>query len=285
MILIKIFSSFCDSENCKSVFERLCEVSKIDSYGPDKKIYITTGDDYTHAIIMNTAMPNLTISKKNVVGLAFEPYEFLGITPQFIEYAKKRIGKYYIGEKRQLPSPFIEHFSYMWFSLPKREFTLVDKNIKKPMSIIVSNKRQAPGHIYRHELINEIINNNMNIDIYGSGSKQYNSSQVVGPFEDSEPYEKYFFTISIENYSHNDYISEKFISPMLYNCMPIYKGCKKINKYFPNDSYILLTGNVKEDIEYLKKILENPPWYYRQTNTEENRKTINLIKNISKIYK
>ena len=46
------------------------------------KFVLTGGEDYTHAIILNTAMPNLKIPKKNVIGLALEPSysRFLNIT-------------------------------------------------------------------------------------------------------------------------------------------------------------------------------------------------------------
>jgi len=75
---IRIFSSFGESANCKGIYERLCEADLIDNYGPEKEIYITNDDDYTHVILMNTAMPtNLKVSKDRVVGLAFEPPVFL----------------------------------------------------------------------------------------------------------------------------------------------------------------------------------------------------------------
>jgi len=70
---IRFFSSFCSSENCKSVYERLCETQFMTNYGKDKSIYINTEDDYTHVIIINTAMPeiNQNIPKSHVIGLAF----------------------------------------------------------------------------------------------------------------------------------------------------------------------------------------------------------------------
>ena len=49
-----------------------------------KKYYFTNGNDYTHAIIMNTSMPELNIQKENVFGLVFEPIRFFGLTQQFI---------------------------------------------------------------------------------------------------------------------------------------------------------------------------------------------------------
>ena len=159
---IKFFSSFCDSKVCKDTYERLCEVHNMPNYnsnGKGKNIFITTGDDYTHAIILNTAMPVLKIPKENVLGLAFEPPAFLGITKEFINYAQKNIGKYFIGDKRHwaavvnLPDVFKEHYAYTWHSAPLTYIPV--KN--KLMSIMVSNKKHAPGQKYRHKLVDHIL--------------------------------------------------------------------------------------------------------------------------------
>jgi hypothetical protein len=82
----------------------------IDEYGPNKQIYITDGDDYSHVIIWNTAMPILKndIPKKNVIGFAYEPLVYLGLTTTFIEYAKQNIHKYFVGDIATLHAPFIE---------------------------------------------------------------------------------------------------------------------------------------------------------------------------------
>jgi hypothetical protein len=278
MYRIKIFCPFSTSKNCKEIYEKINYSNTINFYGKDNKVYFTDDDDYTHAIIINTIMPDLKIPKENVIGLAFEPLPFLGLTTQFIDYAVKNIGKYYIGDKNNLPQPFIEHFGYMWHSRPPKEIT--DKpNI---MSIVVSSKRYAPGHIYRHSLIEKIIELNLPIDIYGHGSKQYSYNTIKGSFDDAEPYETYLYSICIENYQCNHYFSEKIITPLLHNCMPIYLGCKNINSYF--DDIINLTGNINEDIKLIIKILSNPGQYYKATYNEKNIKTVNLIENIEKLY-
>jgi len=278
MFIIKIFCPFATSENCKQIFEKINYSQEIEFYGKDKKIYITDEDNYTHAIIINTIMPELKIPKKNVIGLAFEPIPFLGLSIQFIEYAKKHIGKYYIGDKLDLPEPFIEHFGYMWHSRPPKEITY------KPnlMSIVVSKKRQAPGHIYRHKLIEQIIELNLPIDIYGYGSTEYKNNRIKGQFQDSEPYENYLYSICIENYQCNHYFSEKIITPLLHNCKPIYFGCKNIDKYF--DNIIKLSGNIKNDLLLIEKIIRNPSIHYTPTYNEKNIKTVNLIENIEKLY-
>jgi len=142
MIKIKIFCSFATSKKCKEVFEKINYVNEISFYGKDKKYYFTNNDDFTHAIIINTAMPDLKIPKENVLGLAFEPIIFLGLTQEFIDYAKNHIGRYFIGDKKQLPEPFIEHFGYMWHSRPPMEVSIKNKR----MSIIVSEKQFTSGH-------------------------------------------------------------------------------------------------------------------------------------------
>ena len=223
-------------------------------------------------------MPELKIPKENVIGLAFEPIRFLNITHEFVNYAKQHIGKYLIGDKYNLPEPFVEHFGYMWHSRPPKEITLKEK----VMSIVVSNKRSAPGHIYRHQLIEEIIKNRLPIDIYGHGSGQYSYPTVKGSFNDAEPYENYLFSICIENFKCGHYFSEKIITPLLYNCMPIYNGCNNIDTYF--DDIINITGIVHTDIQTLTEILKNPYKYYKPTYNDKNKKTVNLIANLENLF-
>jgi hypothetical protein len=275
---IKIFCPFASSKNCKEIYERINYTNEIDFYGNYKKIYITDEDDYTHAIIINTIMPELKIPKENVIGLAFEPIPFLGLTNQFINYVQKRVHKYYIGDKYNLPEPFVEHFGYMWHSRPPKEI------INKPelISIVVSNKCSAPGHIYRHKLIEQIINLKLPIDIYGHGSKQYLYNRIKGSFNDVEPYENYLYSICIENYQCNHYFSEKIITPLMYNCTPIYLDCKNIDMYF--DNIFKLTGDINKDLLLIIKIIRNPRQYYNPTYNDKNSKTVNLIENIEKLY-
>jgi hypothetical protein len=273
--IIKFFSSFCDSSNCKDVYERLCETTKMDNYGKDKDYYITTEDDYNFAIIINTAMPSLKISKDNVIGLAFEPNQYLGLTPQFVEYAKKYIGKYYIGNKNNLPDVFIEHYAYMWHTTPLN-YIPEKKNI---MSIMVSQKMSAPGHKYRHYLTQEILKRNLPIDIYGRGCMMHKGNNIKGTFKELEPYESYQFHIAIENFETNAYFSEKIVNSLLCGTTPIYLGCGTIDNYFPND-VIHLTSSLVKDIILIEDILRNPDKYKKQINIDSIKKTINLLNGI-----
>ena len=233
-------------------------------------------------------MPELRVSKENVIGLAFEPIQFLDLTIPFIEYAQKHIGKYYIGDKLNLPEPFIENFGFIWHSRPPKEITYKPNLI----SIVVTNKRFAPGHIYRHKLIEKIIELRLPIDIYGHGSNGYSNytingisytfDRIKGSFNDVEPYESYLYSICIENYQSNHYFSEKIITPLLHNCLPVYLGCRNINNYF--DDIINLTGDMNKDILLIINIIRNPLKYYNNTYNAKNIKRVNLIENIENLY-
>lgn len=283
---IKFFSSFCNSKNCKEVIERLCETQLMNNYGENKEIYITTDDDYTHAIILNTAMPLLNIPKENVIGLAFEPSYYLNITNMFVSYAKQYIGKYFIGNKNNLPEPFIEHYGFMWYCTPSKSLSVKTKL----MSIIFSNKLVAPGHKYRLSLINEILRLNLPIDIYGTGcnSKLFKPQQqlytnIKGKFNELEPYTDYMFHISIENFKENDYASEKFTNSLMNGCTPIYFGCNNIDKYFPN-KVITLSGNIDNDIKLIIDILKEPNKYIKQINLEEVKNKIYILRNLEYLF-
>lgn len=274
MIKIKIFSPFCSSNDCKHNYERINKSYLYDHYGKDYEF--TINDDYTHAIIINVMMPILTISKQNVLGLAFEPYPLLNITSEFIEYAKIHIGKYYIGDCHDLPLPFLEHFGYMWYSS-------IQKNIQfkeNVMSIVISSKKFAPGHLYRKKMVEYIIQYKLPIDIFGYGSNEYKYERIKGSFENNEPYESYMFSICIENYESNHYFSEKVISPYVLNCNPIYLGCRNIDSYL--ESIIHLNGNLKHDIEVIKMILRNPYLYYNCTYPFKDK--FNLIHQLPQLF-
>jgi hypothetical protein len=283
-MIIKFFSSFCDSKNCKDVYERLCEVSDIFEY--NKTIKFTINDDFTHAIIINCAMPTLNIPKERVIGLAFEPPAFLNLSQEFINYAIKNISKYYIGDKNnlqlQLPLPFIEHHGYMWHITPLKSIAFKSKL----MSIIISEKIYAFGHLYRHKLVKKILENNLPIDIWGRGCIYYdiiNDDRIKGNFTDTEPYLDYKFHICIENYQLNEYFSEKITNTLLTSTTPIYFGCHNIDNYFP-EQVIKLSGNENDDILLIMDIVSNPNKYIKKINLNLVKDNINLIKNINSIF-
>ncbi len=284
---IKFFSDFCSSEWCKNKYEEMCRVNRMDHYGANKYLYITLNETYTHAILLNCPIvPNISVPPDRVLGLAFEPIPFLRLSYDFIRFAEKRIGLYYIGHKHPnlTSSLFKEHHGFMWHTAhPSTPETMI-KNARNPISIIVSNKTQAPGHAHRHKLASFILMNNLPVDIWGNGTAQYekrfpNRANIKGSFKDKEPYESYALSICIENYQHPHYFSEKISNCLICNTTPIYLGCVEIDTYFP-EQVIHLNGNLQQDCALLVNISKDPTKYIREIKHEENEKVLNLLTNL-----
>jgi len=268
---IKIFSDFCTSEEAIQHILTSCFAENMPFYGTD----FIFSEQYTHAILFNKAMPFLTIPKENVIGLAQEPIPFLKLTDDFITYAQKHIGKYYVSDKGALPEPFVEGNSFLCYARP-----ILDIEKPKIMSIMVSQKMYAPGHIYRHELVKRILQTNLPIDIWGRGCYHYNDDRVKGTFTKFEPYVGYQYHIAIENFQTNFYFSEKIIQPLLLGTIPIYWGCKNI----PFQETIHLTGNVEKDIRILELICQNPAQFEHHINCNKVEEKVNLLKNIKSLF-
>jgi hypothetical protein len=296
---IRIFSGFCPSENCKDVYERLCEVGSMANYGPDKEIYITNDDDYSHVIILNTAMPQLRadVPKENVIGFAFEPPHFLNVTPEFIRYARAHIGKYFIGDATGLPEPFVERYSHMWHnpfngsdSVANREGSVANRegSVAKDrvMSIMVSEKTREAGHAYRHKLVNAILETDLPIDVYGRGCRYYNylgDARVKGEFKEAEPYLPYMYHVAIENFETNAYFSEKIVNALLAQTVPIYMGCRNIDERFPG-MVIRLSGDLKRDMHLLSTICADPDTYVKAIDVEHVKNVVYLLRNVGNLW-
>lgn len=260
MIILRIFSEDATSTLLKRIFHGVYDLDEYLIDYPDS-FRIVDDDSYTHAILINTVMPSLSISKENVIGWAIEPNAYLKLTDRFISYASKHISKYFIGIKNDLPDPFIEHYSFMWHEWKNRVQPLDYEEKKHAMSIIISHKDELPGHKYRHTLVQWILSTDLDIHIYGNGSSRYgNDSRIKGSFEGEAPLtplHDYKYTIAIENSTSATYVSEKFTSPIMYNTIPIYLGASKIMELFGNDCCYQLTGCLENDKNIITDVCLN----------------------------
>jgi hypothetical protein len=287
MYKIRIFSDFCDSTKCKTIIESNAILYKLD-YGINRTLFITDTDDYTHVIILNTAMPQIRpdIPKENVIGFAYEPLVYLPLTLQFIAYAQKNINKYYVGDIANLPKPFIEGNCYLYYNNPVLPIPISPiLTTNNRISIMISQKLHQPGHVYRHSLTGAILKTNLPVDIYGRGCGYYKTddSRLKGGFEKYEPYNGYDFHICIENVQSEHYFSEKIINTFIAGATPIYLGCKNIDSYFP-DQVLHLSGDINEDIQIITNIVREPHRYRKQIDIEKTVDKVSLLHNIIELY-
>lgn len=293
-----IYLRFFSDEGVTNTLEHWMSIEKLETLY-NNKVILTNGDNYTHAIIINTCMPKLNIPKQNIIGISHEPniMMFMNKDKQlFIEYAQKHIDKYFVGDVGDLPKPFIEGQSYFFYN--KSNFYYEAKN--KFCSFVISEKNvsfhDTLNYKYRHDLVKEILTTNLPIDIYGHGIKlynDYNDLRIKHPLEWSLdnpfgtiPFEKYKFHICIENVNSNHYFSEKIINPLLSNVIPIYYGCKNIDNYFNNNNIIKLSGDTKKDVILLGQLFQDRDKDKEQftDNYQSILNTTNIFNNLHKLF-
>ena len=284
MIKIRIFCDWTNSFELSKIHMNYVEFHNDYDYG---KTYIFVNDNsYTHVIIFNCSMVNLiNIPKKNVIGIAHEPYKFLNLSNSFRNFAELNMIKYFISSKRNLPDPFIESRLYLFYHPPRKPLPIKKKNI---ISFSFSNKKRLPGHKYRHKLVKAILKSDLPIDMYGGGTNFYKDirNRLHGSYRWADieiVYQDYMFNIAIENSCDNYYFTEKIINPLLYNCIPVYLGAKEIDKYFPK-MVIKLSGNINRDMQLLTNICTNPEKYRVPIDYEHVKREIYFMNFIKKEF-
>ena len=133
-----------------------------------------------------------------------------------------------------------------WSALPNEldtnQFQIYNKN--KMTSFITSNKNMCDGHQFRLDCLNKIQQKSLNVDLYGRGINEIDSKL--------QGLQDYRFCIAMENDYTNNYFTEKLLDCMLSGTIPIYHGCKNIEKYFDINGIITF-----ETVDELVDILNN----------------------------
>jgi len=166
-----------------------------------------------------------------------------------------------------------DHYNYNYDDLK----SMNPKSKGRKISIIASGKTMMPGHRRRIEFINGLKKYfPSEIDFYGRDSNSIaDKAEAILP---------YMMSICIENSSIDNYWTEKIADAYLGYSLPIYYGCKNIEKYFLKDSYIEIditrTKDAFEKIEYL---LNNCEVIYN-SRLDSIIKSRNLILNTYNIY-
>lgn len=151
---------------------------------------------------------------------------------------------------------------------------------RKFCNFIVSNSRDKT---HRKEMFNEL-SKYKRID---SGGKVFNNIGYL--VDNKEKFIKdYKFSLCFENSFGDGYITEKIIEAFAAKTIPIYSGCKEINNYINENSYINVNNfnNFQEAIDYIIEIDRNDDLYlkmlkepvFKQVSFEkENLKLLNFF--------
>jgi hypothetical protein len=151
--------------------------------------------------------------------------------------------------------PFIQ--GHPWFvNKNYDELSIINKIDKsKELSIVTSNKILTQGHRKRFQFamkLKEYFGDR--IDLFGNG---------IIPFRDKwDVLAPYKYSVIIENYKCDDWLTEKLFDCYLAECFPFYYGCENISRYYDAESYEEVDiEDFDGCINKIEKILENPLHY------------------------
>ncbi|MCV6609742.1 MAG: glycosyltransferase family 10 [Amphritea sp.] len=135
------------------------------------------------------------------------------------------------------------------------------------ISFVTSNKSQFDGHKARLSFLDTIRASDLDIDIFGSG---------INFIEDKwDALKSYQYSIAVENSSTNDNWTEKISDCFLSYSLPFYYGCRNIDSYFPEDSYIQIDINKPDEaLKIIQEAIKNKEWEKRLPAIIEARKLV-----------
>lgn len=202
-------------------------------------------------------------SKLNIAWFCESPYFMWPYTKKFDipdvkEWALKTYKFIFTSDKELL-----KKHPELTYVIPHAHPWIQDRKIfskTKLTSIIASAKKEAPGHILRHSVIDTYGDF---IDTFGGG---YNPIKLK-----EEGLKDYMFSFSIENIQSDGYFTEKICDCFATGTIPIYWGDKTISDHFLTEGIICLEDGF--DSSFLTKEF----YESKKSFIEENfHKAINL---------
>lgn len=134
----------------------------------------------------------------------------------------------------------------------------------KTISCIASNLKQLEGHRLRLNFIKILRQRLPQTDFFGKGTHfLHNKMDGLLPYR---------YNIALENFSSPHYFTEKINDCFLCYTVPLYYGCKKIGKYFPEKSFITIDiQNPEAAIRKIEEVLLHDDWHSRLEAVKEAR--------------
>lgn len=131
----------------------------------------------------------------------------------------------------------------------------------RDVCVITSDKAFTPGHRRRLDFVNALKERLPNeLDVYGRGIRDFDSKWgVLAPYR---------YAIVLENHVADDWITEKLPDAWLSFCYPLYHGCKNLDRYFPEGSWIDIDIDDLDSVERLvRSLLDDEAGYDARVNS------------------
>jgi len=138
---------------------------------------------------------------------------------------------------------------------------------KNKLSWVTSNSNVNPGHAPRLKFLEMLKQSDLNVDLFGRGIQP-----IADKFDALYPYK---YTLAIENYSDENYWTEKIADAYLSWTVPIYYGCKNMEDFFPANSFIKI--DIEKPEEALLIIAKSIEGDFYEKNLKAIEEARNLV--------
>ena len=135
-----------------------------------------------------------------------------------------------------------------------REWGMYPKD--KMISMLVSPKGLTEAHRLRHQAAKL-----PNVDSYGNGVGRWVESKA-------EALREYRFAVIIENGQSDWYFSEKLVDAISQGCVPIYRGCPSIGRFFNLEG--IIQWQELDELEAIVRSLTPDDYEWRRRWVEAN---------------
>ena len=244
---------------------------------------LTTSDDYDYLIVLNHSNEMYSSPKEKNIAVTMEPTWSLNSLKDLNKYCE-----HVITCDQKIQGENVHHtFSFLFTHDSRNNMhtdnlfgQTVDEYLEnncfpegidspdydKKMSFIVANhgalagmtQPESSNYYIRENLLLKILNSDLDIDIYGKGWSINDSRYKGAPPLKETALKNYKYSICMENSCEDFYISEKFFDAILNNSIPVYYGCKNIEKAYNKDAFITFDPESANIIDELKDIIEKP---------------------------
>ena len=213
---------------------------------------------YSHEQMLNS----ITTSYDNSFGLLFESQLIIPGIYHKIRTVENKF-KYIFTYNRFLIDKDPNKFKFIpaqgiWIGGHKGGGSIDIKSKIKNISMIASEKTMTPMQSFRCKVAKMMKEKDI-VTVFGKSV----DNPIVGV---SEALDQYRFSIVIENAAIDNYFTEKLLNCFAVGTIPIYLGCRNINKFFNMDGIISLNDILpkmsyenldNELLEYIKTLDEN----------------------------
>lgn len=246
-----------------------------------KNIQFVHDESYDFSVIFNFPVMKFSTPSERSIALILEPPEILDV---FYGHVRStyfdNVNKIYSFADDKWESAYGIGFS----TVPNIDYLkLIDKPLNACM--IASDKRLTPYHYRRHEILDALIKNGLNIDFYGRGMSAGYDPRLKGEIAPMKKYEilnQYRFCIDFEN-SPFSAVTDKFFDPVQCNTIPV-TNAKVLKSILPNGGfeYIDFDWTLNEIVNRIHDIInqENITEYVEPLNIAKNEVrngTMNLV--------